>query len=74
MIGSVIKNLFTKRALEQIDSWQIDSQVNHMTFKEELTPIFLKVMQKNSGERTLPNLFCEAGIALIPPKYLWLIF
>ena len=38
----------------------------HQTFREELMPIFLKLSQKISEERTLPNSFYEATITLIP--------
>ena len=38
----------------------------YQTFREELTPIFLKPLQKISEEGTLPNSFSEATITLIP--------
>ena len=37
----------------------------HQTFREELTPILLKLFQNIAEGRTLPNSFYEATITLI---------
>ena len=36
------------------------------TFREELTPILMKLFQKSSEEGALPKSFCEATITLLP--------
>ena len=38
----------------------------YQTFKEELAPILLKILQKIEKEATFPNSFYKASITLIP--------
>ena len=38
----------------------------YQKFREKLTPILLKLFQKNAEEGKLLNLFCEATVTLIP--------
>ena len=38
----------------------------YQTFREELTPIFLKLLQNIAEGEAFPNSFCEATITLIP--------
>ena len=61
-IDYIIKTLSTHK------SWGPDGFTDefYQTYKEDLIPILLKLFQKFAEEGTLPNIFCEATITLLP--------
>ena len=61
-IETVIKNLPTKKNLRPDDF----TGKFHQTFREELTPIFLRLFQTTEEGGILPNSFYKATITLIP--------
>ena len=61
-IGTLIKNLPTNKSPGPGGS----TGQFYQKFREELTPILLRLFQKNAEEEKLPNSFYKARITLTP--------
>ena len=61
-IKAVIKNLPTNK-IPRLDGFTDEF---YQKFREEITPILLKLFQKIAEEGKLPNSFYEATITLMP--------
>ena len=63
---SKIESVFKKLLVHKNPRLEDFTGEFYQTFKEELTPILLKLVQKIQEKQRLPNFFYEASIILIP--------